>query len=81
MTSFSNTYPSIHNELEKIRTKSRLHQLADQELNHLEYIKRCSPQQNKCKNEYKPPKNKIISAKSPNRIEHCSKCHKTRYKK
>lgn len=81
MGSFSNSYPNIARELEKI-DKSTLQQLAARELDHFEHVKRRRIQQNKCKHNYERPQNKIVDkSKSRNRIyEHCRKCHKTKIK-
>lgn len=76
MGAFSNSYPNITRELEKI-SKSKLEQLAARELNHFEHVKRRHIQQNKCEHNYGPLPNKAIVAKSKNhnrRYEHCCKC-------
>ena len=83
MGSFSNSYPNIARELEKI-DKSTLQQLAARELDHFEHVKRRRIQQNKCKHNYEPLLNKVIVAKSKSqnhRYEYCRMCHKTRIKR
>ncbi|MGA9171604.1 MAG: hypothetical protein WBZ20_15805, partial [Nitrososphaeraceae archaeon] len=79
MYAFSNSYPSITNRLENIR--SQLPRLVVEEISHWEYRSYCSKLQKNCKHEYKLPLNNELAVKSNNRILHCRKCHGTKYKK
>jgi predicted transcriptional regulator len=79
MTAFSKSYPSITNELEKIR--SQVPKVVAQKKSHWEYMSDCLKQQKLCKHDYKLPLDKSWSAKSNNKILHCRKCHKTKYDK
>ncbi len=79
MAAFSKSYPDITDGLEKIR--SQIPRAVAQEKSHWEYMSDCSKQQKLCKHDYKLPLDKSWSAKSNNRILHCSKCHKTKYDK
>lgn len=77
MSAFSRSYPTISNELEKIR--SNLPRLVAQQINHWEYMADCFKQQKLCLHDYKPPSNKVLD--KTNNILHCRKCHKNKYKK
>lgn len=57
MGAFSNSYPNITRELQKI-DNSTLQQLAARELDHFEHVKRRRIQQNKCKHNYEIAQNK-----------------------
>lgn len=79
MAAFSKSYPSITNELDKIR--SQVPRVVAREKSHWEYMSDRSKQQKLCKHDYKLPLDKSWSAKSNNKILHCLKCHKTKYDK
>jgi predicted transcriptional regulator len=76
---FSKSYPSVTNRLQYIR--SQLPRVVAEEISNWEYLSYCSKLQKNCKHEYKPPLNKELAVKSNNRILHCRKCHRTKYKK
>jgi hypothetical protein len=77
MSAFSRSYPTISNELEKIR--SELPRVVAQQINHWEYMADCFKQQKLCLHDYKPPPNKELD--KSNNILHCRRCHKNKYKK
>jgi predicted transcriptional regulator len=79
MYAFSKSYPSITNRLEYIR--SQLPVVVAEEISHWKYRSYCSKLQKNCRHDYKPPLNKELVVKSNNRILHCRKCHRTKYKK
>jgi predicted transcriptional regulator len=79
MAALSKSYPNITSELEKIR--SRLPSVVAKEVSHWEYIANRTKQQKICTHDYKIPSNKSLSDKYDSNILHCSKCHKTKYKK
>jgi predicted transcriptional regulator len=79
VAAFSESYPSITDGLEKIR--SQLPRVVAQQKSHWEYMSDRAKQQKLCKHDYKLPLEKSWSAKSKNRILHCRKCHKTKYDK
>jgi predicted transcriptional regulator len=79
MSAFSKSYPSVTNRLQYIR--SQLPRAVAEEISNWEYRSYRSRLQKNCKHDYKPPLNKELSVKSNNRISHCRKCHRTKYKK
>ena len=77
MTSFSRIYPSVYDQLDKI--KCRLPVAEFWETNHREYEKLSDWHQKKCRHRYKFPSNKSLLAKYENNLLHCCKCHKNKY--
>jgi len=76
---FSKSYPGVTNRLQYIR--SQLPRVVAEEISNWEYLSCRSRLQKNCKHEYKPPLNTQLIVKSNNRILHCRKCHRTKYKK
>jgi len=71
MSAFSKSYPNMTNKLEKIRCQ--LPNVIAQEISRWEHRANRSKYQEDCIHDYKPTRN--------NKISHCRKCHKTKYKK
>jgi predicted transcriptional regulator len=79
MTGFSLLYPKLSNELDVI--KFNLPRLIRQEIDHWEHIVNELNQQKICRHEYETPANKKkLDDYDNDKIKHCHKCHKTKWK-
>ncbi|HEY7081421.1 MAG TPA: MarR family winged helix-turn-helix transcriptional regulator [Nitrososphaeraceae archaeon] len=70
-------YPKMISKLEKNR--SQMPKIIEGQLRHQKYIRYMIEIQQKCYHDWGPPSNKVLYEKSGKRIQHCHKCHKTKY--
>jgi hypothetical protein len=73
----SQEYPKMISKLEKNR--SQMPKIIAEQLRHQKHVRHMIEIQQKCDHIWGPPPNKVLYEKSGKRIQHCRKCHKTKY--
>jgi predicted transcriptional regulator len=73
---FSNIYPNLNHELEKIRSELPL--LVQKEMDEMDYIAERWENAEKCIHRYEPPEDNSLQYGYGDTLLHCKKCHSTK---